>query len=236
MSTETTLRELFDERVLVLDGAMGTMIQRQGLSEADYRGARFERHPHDLKGDTDVLALTRPDVLRAIHDAYFDAGADIAETNTFGATRIVQAEYGLADAAYEMNVAAARAARDSAREWTKRTPGKPRFVAGSIGPLNKTLSLSPSVADPGYRAVTFDEVRDAYAEQVRGLVEGGADLLLVETIFDTLNAKAALVAIEDAFDALGTRLPVMISVTITDKSGRTLSGQTVEAFWISVAH
>ncbi len=234
--SDNVLRELLARRILVLDGAMGTMVQRRGLSEADYRGARFERHGQDLKGDTDVLALTRPDVLRSIHDAYFDAGADIAETNTFGATRIVQAEYGLADAAYEMNVAAARAAVESARAWTKRTPGKPRFVAGSIGPLNKTLSLSPSVADPGFRAVTFDEVREAYAEQVRGLLEGGVDLLLVETIFDTLNAKAALVAIEDVFDSLGTRLPVMISVTITDKSGRTLSGQTVEAFWISVAH
>jgi len=234
--TETILRELLARRILVLDGAMGTMIQRRGLSEGDFRGARFERHPRDLKGNTDVLALTRPDVLRSIHDQYFDAGADIAETNTFGATTIVQAEYGLETAAYDINVAAARVAKESAREWTRRTPGKPRFVAGSIGPLNKTLSLSPSVADPGYRAVTFDQVRDAYAEQVRGLVEGGADVLLVETIFDTLNAKAAIVAIEDVFEQLGTRLPVMISVTITDKSGRTLSGQTVEAFWISVAH
>jgi 5-methyltetrahydrofolate--homocysteine methyltransferase len=234
--TETLLRELLAERILVLDGAMGTMIQRRGLSEGDFRGSRFERHPRDLKGDTDVLALTRPDVLRSIHDQYFAAGADIAETNTFGATSIVQAEYGLEDAAHDINVAAARVAKESARDWTRRTPGKPRFVAGSIGPLNKTLSLSPSVADPGYRAVTFDQVRDAYAEQVRGLVEGGVDVLLVETIFDTLNAKAAIVAIEDVFEQLGTRLPVMISVTITDRSGRTLSGQTVEAFWISIAH
>jgi 5-methyltetrahydrofolate--homocysteine methyltransferase len=234
--TEATLRELLSRRILVLDGAMGTMIQRRSLSEADFRGSRFERHPNDLKGNFDVLALTRPDVLGSIHDAYFEAGADIAETNTFGATRIVLSEYGLEDTAFEMNVAAARVARESAREWTKRTPRKPRFVAGSMGPLNKTLSLSPSVADPGYRAVTFDEVRLAYAEQVRGLVEGGVDLLLVETIFDTLNAKAALVAIEDVFEELGTRLPLMISVTITDKSGRTLSGQTVEAFWVSVAH
>jgi 5-methyltetrahydrofolate--homocysteine methyltransferase len=236
MDTDATLRELLARRILVLDGAMGTMIQRRGLSEADFRGSRFERHPNDLKGNFDVLALTRPDVLRSIHDAYFDAGADIAETNTFGATRIVLSEYGLQDTAFEMNVAAARAATESAREWTKRTPGKPRFVAGSMGPLNKTLSLSPSVSDPGFRAVTFDEVRLAYAEQARGLIEGGVDLLLVETIFDTLNAKAALVAIEDVFEELGTRLPLMISVTITDKSGRTLSGQTVEAFWISVAH
>jgi 5-methyltetrahydrofolate--homocysteine methyltransferase len=236
IDTETTLRELLRQRILVLDGAMGTMIQRRGLTEADYRGARFERHPKDLKGDTDVLALTRPDVLRAIHDEYFDAGADIAETNTFGATSIVQAEYGLEHAAYEINLAAARVAKESAVAWTKRTPRKPRFVAGSIGPLNKTLSLSPSVADPGYRAVTFDQVREAYADQVRALVEGGVDILLVETIFDTLNAKAALVAIEEVFEEKGTRLPVMISVTITDKSGRTLSGQTVEAFWVSIAH
>jgi 5-methyltetrahydrofolate--homocysteine methyltransferase len=234
--TETTLRELLGRRILVLDGAMGTMIQRRGLTEADFRGSRFERHPNDLKGNFDVLALTRPDVLRSIHDAYFEAGADIAETNTFGATRIVLSEYGLEDTAFEMNVAAARAARESALEWTRRTPGKPRFVAGSMGPLNKTLSLSPSVADPGFRAVTFDQVRLAYAEQARGLVEGGVDLLLVETIFDTLNAKAALVAIEEVFEELGTRLPLMISVTITDKSGRTLSGQTVEAFWVSIAH
>ena len=232
--TDSVLRELLDKRILVIDGAMGTMIQRRGLSEADYRGARFEHHARDLKGNMDVLALTRPDVLREIHDAYFDAGADVVETNTFGATTIVQSEYGLEAAAYDMNVAAARAARQSADEWSKR--GKRRFVAGSIGPLNKTLSLSPSVADPGYRAATFDQVRDAYAEQVRGLIEGGADVLLVETIFDTLNAKAALVAIDDVFEATGARLPVMISVTITDKSGRTLSGQTVEAFWTSVAH
>ena len=234
--TEAKLREFLARRILVLDGAMGTMIQRRGLTEADFRGSRFERHPNDLKGNFDVLALTRPDVLGSIHDAYFEAGADIAETNTFGATRIVLSEYGLQDTAFEMNVAAARTAVESARAWTKRTPGKPRFVAGSMGPLNKTLSLSPSVSDPGYRAVTFDEVRLAYAEQVRGLIEGGVDLLLVETIFDTLNAKAALVAIEDVFEELGTRLPLMISVTITDKSGRTLSGQTVEAFWVSVGH
>ena len=234
--TDTVLREILSRRIFVLDGAMGTMLQRKGLTEADFRGARFERHPSDLKGNYDAIALSRPDLLRDVHDAYFDAGADLAETNTFGATRIVQAEYGLQGFAYDINVAAARAAVESARAWTKRTPRKPRFVAGSMGPLNKTLSLSPSVADPGFRAVTFDEVRDAYAEQVRGLIEGGVDVLLVETIFDTLNAKAALVAIEDVFEALGTRLPVMISVTITDKSGRTLSGQTVEAFWISVAH
>jgi 5-methyltetrahydrofolate--homocysteine methyltransferase len=234
--TDSTLRELLERRILVLDGAMGTMIQRRGLSEADYRGARFASHGRDLKGDMDVLALTRPDVLGAIHEEYLAAGADIIETNTFGATTIVQSEYGLEAAAYDINVESARIARRCADAWSKKTPGKPRFVAGSIGPLNKTLSLSPSVADPGYRAATFDQVRDAYAEQVRGLVEGGADILLVETIFDTLNSKAALVAIEEVAAATGRRLPVMISVTITDKSGRTLSGQTVEAFWTSVAH
>jgi 5-methyltetrahydrofolate--homocysteine methyltransferase len=234
--TESTLRDLLSRRILVLDGAMGTMIQRRGLAEADFRGQRFERHGHDLKGNFDALALTRPDVLRAVHDAYLDAGADLVETNTFNATSIVQSEYGLAPCAYEINVAAARIAKDAASAWTKRTPDKPRFVAGAMGPLNKTLSLSPSVADPGYRAVTFDQVREAYADQTRGLLEGGADLLLVETIFDTLNAKAALCAIEDVFEEKGVRVPVMISVTITDRSGRTLSGQTVEAFWISVAH
>jgi 5-methyltetrahydrofolate--homocysteine methyltransferase len=230
------LQELLRKRILVLDGAMGTMIQRRGLTEADFRGSRFANHPRDLKGDSDVIALSRPDVLRSIHDAYFEAGADIAETNTFGATRIVQAEYDLQDAAFDMNVAAARAAKESAIAWSARTPGKPRFVAGSMGPLNKTLSLSSNVNDPGHRAVTFDEVRDAYAEQVRGLIEGGVDLLLLETVTDTLNAKAAIVAMEDVFDELGVRLPLMISLTIIDKSGRTLSGQTVEAFWVSVAH
>jgi 5-methyltetrahydrofolate--homocysteine methyltransferase len=234
--TDTILREVMSRRILVLDGAMGTLIQRRELSEGDFRGARFERHPRDLKGDNDLLVLTRPDVVRAVHDAYFDAGADLIETNTFNSTSIVQADYGLQEYAHELNVAAARIAKECAREWTKRTPKKPRFVAGAIGPLNKTLSLSPSVADPGYRAVTFDEVREAYAEQMRGLVEGGADLFLLETFIDTLNAKAALVAVEDVFEEMGVRLPVIVSMTITDKSGRTLSGQTVEAFWISIAH
>jgi 5-methyltetrahydrofolate--homocysteine methyltransferase len=234
--TESLLRDLLSRRILVLDGAMGTMLQRHGLGEADFRGARYASHHKDLKGNSDVVVLSRPEVVRSIHDDYFEAGADIAETNTFGATAIVQADYDLQAHAHEMNVAAARIAKESARAWTARTPKKPRFVAGSMGPLNKTLTLSPSVNDPAFRAVTFDEVREAYAEQARGLIEGGADLLLVETIFDTLNAKAALVAIEDVFEERGERLPVMISVTITDKSGRTLSGQTVEAFWISVAH
>ncbi len=234
--TETILRELLNRRILVLDGAMGTLLQQRRLTEGDFRGSRFERHTHDLKGDYDVLVLTRPDIVRTAHDAYFGAGADLVETITFNSTSIVQADYGLEDQAYEMNVAATRIAKESAREWTKRTPKKPRFVAGAVGPLNKTLSLSPSVADPGYRAVTFDQVREAYAEQLRGLVDGGADLLLFETFIDTLNAKAALVAVQDVFEERGTTLPVIISMTITDRSGRTLSGQTVEAFWISVAH
>jgi 5-methyltetrahydrofolate--homocysteine methyltransferase len=226
----------------VLDGAMGTMIQRHRLSEADYRGERFRDHARDLKGDNDLLCLTRPDVVLGIHREYLDAGADLIETNTFNATPVSQADYGLESFAYELNVAAARLAKQAAAEFTARTPEQPRFVAGAIGPMNKTLSISPDVNDPAFRAVTFDQVRDAYREQVRGLLDGGADILLVETIFDTLNAKAAIVAIEGEFDSRAagdpawTEPPVMISVTITDKSGRTLSGQTIDAFWVSVAH
>jgi 5-methyltetrahydrofolate--homocysteine methyltransferase len=237
MSTvEEHLRDLFRRRILLLDGAMGTMIQRAKLGEADYRGARFAAHPHDLKGDSDVLVLTRPDVIRSVHDAYLDAGADIIETNTFGATAIAQADYKLESAAYEMNVAGARIAKEATAAFTAKDPTKPRFVAGSIGPTNRTLSISPNVNDPAFRAVTFDQVKTAYVEQVRGLLDGGADVLLVETIFDTLNAKAALVAVDEVFAQRGARVPVMISVTITDKSGRTLSGQTVDAFWTSVMH
>lgn len=233
---EAKLRALAKERILILDGAMGSMIQPYKLSEEDFRGARFRNHDHDLKGDSDVLVLTRPDVIAQIHEAYLEAGSDIIETNTFGATRIAQADYKLEESVYDMNVAAARIAKECCEKWTKKTPEKPRFVAGSIGPMNRALSLSPDVNDPGFRSVTFDQVRDAYAEQVEGLMDGGADLLLVETIFDTLNAKACLVAIERVFTKRGSRLPVMISVTITDKSGRTLSGQTIEAFYTSVAH
>ncbi|HVY49501.1 MAG TPA: methionine synthase [Minicystis sp.] len=236
MSTVDTLKELFARRILVLDGAMGTMIQRLGLDEAGFRGARLAAHAVDLRGDSDVISLTQPEALRSIHDAYLEAGADVVETNTFGATSIVQAEYKLEALAYEMNVVSARVAKEAALAWTARTPGKPRFVAGAIGPLNKTLSLSPDVNDPAFRAVTFDEVKRSYAEQVRGLLDGGADLLLVETIFDTLNAKAALVAAREVLDERKIDVPISISVTITDKSGRTLSGQTLEAFWISVAH
>jgi len=232
----TRLESLLAERILVLDGAMGTMIQRHGLAEGDYRGERFARHSHDLRGDNDVLVLTRPDVVAGIHDAYLAAGADLIETNTFNATAIAQADYGLGPLVREINVAAARLARAAADAWTGRTPERPRFVAGAIGPTNKTLSISPDVNDPTFRSVTFDAMRDAYAEQVRGLVEGGCDLLLIETIFDTLNAKAALVAIEDVFAEARVRLPLMISVTITDRSGRTLSGQTIDAFYTAIAH
>src|SRR5262245_49782232 len=244
--TKTTLERLLAERIVVLDGAMGTMIQRRQLTEADFRGERFRSHAHDLKGDMDVLVLTRPDVISDIHHEYLAAGADIIETNTFNGTSIVQADYGLAPLAYELNVEAAKLARAAADEWTGRTPGKPRFVAGSIGPMNKTLSISPDVNNPSFRAATFDQVKDAFKEQVRGLIDGGCDVLLLETIFDTLNAKAAIVGIEELYEeiesAMGDRrspidrLPLMISVTVTDKSGRTLSGQTIDAFWVSIAH
>ena len=228
------LGDLLTRRILILDGAMGTMVQRHQLVEADYRGERFAAHGKDLKGNNDLLCLTRPDVIGGIHAEYLAAGADILETNTFNATRVSQAEYGLADLAYELNVEGARLARRVADEYS--TPDKPRFVAGVLGPTSRTCSLSPDVNDPGFRNITFDALVADYLEAVRGLVEGGADLLLVETIFDTLNAKAALYAIETFFDQAGRRWPVMISGTITDASGRTLSGQTAEAFWNSLRH
>ncbi len=230
------LPDLLARRILVLDGAMGTMVQGQGLREADFRGERFATHPRDLAGNTDVLVLTRPDVIRSIHDAYLAAGADIIETCTFTATAIAQADYGLEAHVRELNLAAARLAVAAASAWTARTPDRPRFVAGSVGPTNKTLSISPDVNDPSARAVTFDQVRAAYLTQIEGLIEGGCHALLIETIFDTLNAKAAIVAAEEAFAHLGVRLPVLLSATITDRSGRTLSGQTIDAFWVSVAH
>ncbi|MBI5861991.1 MAG: methionine synthase [Rhodocyclales bacterium] len=230
----TELRTLLAQRILILDGAMGTMVQQHGLVEADYRGTRFLAHGKDLKGNNDLLCLTRPDVIRGIHEAYLAAGADILETNSFNATRISQAEYGLAGLAFELNVAAAQLARAAADKFS--TPDKPRFVAGVLGPTSRTASLSPDVNDPGARNVTFDALVADYIESVRGLTEGGADILLVETIFDTLNAKAALFAIEQFFDEAGRRWPVMISGTITDASGRTLSGQTAEAFWNSLRH
>jgi 5-methyltetrahydrofolate--homocysteine methyltransferase len=235
-STASLLSALLARRILVLDGAMGTMVQQRRLAEADFRGARFASHPRDLKGDNDVLVLTRPDVISAIHDEYLAAGADIIETCTFNATAIAQADYGLELVVREMNAAAARLARQAADAWTARTPQRPRFVAGAVGPTNRTLSMSPDVNDSSFRAVTFDQLREAYAEQIRGLVEGGCHVLLIETIFDTLNAKAAILAAGDVFEETGTDLPLMLSVTITDKSGRTLAGQTVDAFWTSVAH
>ena len=235
MSDEATtqgLKELLEQRIVFFDGAMGTMIQRAGLVEADFRAERFADHPSSLQGNNDLLVLTRPDVIRDIHLAYLDAGADIVETNTFNANAFSQADYELQSVVYELNVAAARLAKEA----TASRPERPCFVAGAIGPLNKTLSLSPDVNDPGFRALTFDQAREAYAEQVRGLIDGGSDLLLVETIFDTLNAKAALRAIDEVFDEKGVRLPIVLSVTIVDRSGRTLSGQTVEAFYASIEH
>ena len=230
---------LLDRRILILDGAMGTMIQEHRLTEDDFRGppaCGFAGHAHDVKGDADLLSLTQPDMIRAIHDAYFDAGADIVETNTFSATAIAQHDYGLASRARDMNREAARLARERADAWTARTPDRPRFVAGALGPTNRTASISPDVHDPAARNVTFDALADAYREAAAGLVEGGADLLLVETVFDTLNAKAALFGIATLFEELGARLPLIVSGTITDASGRTLSGQTPEAFWNSVRH
>jgi 5-methyltetrahydrofolate--homocysteine methyltransferase len=238
------LPEILSRRIVILDGAMGTMIQRFRLGEDQYRGKgyggadgagdRFLDFPGDLKGNNELLSLTRPDVIASIHDGYLAAGADLIETNTFGATRVAQEDYGMADLAREMNLASARLARQACDRHS--TPDHPRFAAGALGPTPKTASISPDVNDPGARNVTFEELRASYYEQVEALVEGGVDVLLVETIFDTLNAKAALFAIEEFFEASGERLPVMISGTVTDASGRVLSGQTVTAFWASVRH
>ncbi len=230
------LRALFAERVVVLDGAMGTMIQSHGLGEADFRGTRLRDHPRDLKGDNDLLCLTRPDIVEGIHAAYFAAGADIVETNTFNATSISQSDYQTGSLVQEINTAAVSLARRAAREAESAAPGRRCFVAGAMGPTNRTLSMSPDVNRPDYRAVTWDELAAAYTEQARALAAAGVDALLLETIFDTLNAKAALFALEGLFDELGRRIPVMVSVTITDASGRTLSGQTIEAFYASIAH
>ncbi|MGO8954145.1 MAG: homocysteine S-methyltransferase family protein [Rhodomicrobium sp.] len=230
------LRKAAAERILILDGAMGTMIQRHRLTEADYRGERFKDWPRDLKGNNDLLVLTQPDIVRGIHEAYFEAGADIAETNTFNAQAVSMADYGMEALAFEINVAAAKLARDAADKYTAMTPEKPRFVAGAIGPTNRTASLSPDVNNPGFRNISFDELAAAYGEQTRGLIEGGVDAILIETVFDTLNAKAAGFAVKETFDAMGVELPLMISGTITDLSGRNLSGQTPEAFWYSLRH
>ncbi|MCF6213992.1 MAG: homocysteine S-methyltransferase family protein [Flavobacteriaceae bacterium] len=224
------------KRILILDGAMGTMIQRFNFSEADFRGTQFKDFKHPLKGNNDLLSITQPEAIKSIHRAYFEAGADIVETNTFSATTIAMADYYLEDYAYQLNFESAKIAKEVADEYKVKTPKQPRFVAGSIGPTNRTASMSPKVEDPAFRNITFDDLYKAYKQQVAGLLDGGADLLLVETIFDTLNAKAALFAIEDIKAARKIDIPIMVSGTITDASGRTLSGQTVEAFLISVSH
>ncbi|MEP6803463.1 MAG: homocysteine S-methyltransferase family protein, partial [Flavobacterium sp.] len=231
-----TIQEAIKKNILILDGAMGTMLQRYNFSEEDFRGERFKDFPHPLKGNNDLLSITQPQAIRDVHAAYYEAGADIVETNTFSGTTIGMADYFLEDLVYELNYESAKIAREVADEFTAKNPEKPRFVAGSIGPTNRTASMSPDVNDPGYRAVTFDDLRIAYKQQVEALMDGGCDLLLVETIFDTLNAKAALFAIEEVKDDRNIDIPIMVSGTITDASGRTLSGQTVEAFLISVSH
>jgi 5-methyltetrahydrofolate--homocysteine methyltransferase len=229
---------ILEERILVLDGAMGTMIQRYDLTEEDFRNDSLRDHPKSLKGNNDLLSITRPDIITAIHEEYLAVGSDIIETNTFSATSIAQEDYGLeADNwIYQLNFQSGKLAKEAAVKYSGLTPDKPRFVAGSIGPTNRTASISPDVNDPGFRAVTFDQLKEAYKLQVKGLIEGGVDILLVETVFDTLNAKAALFGIQEQFDESGTTLPIMVSGTITDASGRTLSGQTTEAFLISISH
>jgi len=231
-----SIYDTLKKKILVLDGAMGTMIQRYKLEEEDFRKGWFEKHDFPLKGNNDLLSLTRPDIIKAIHAAYFEAGADIAETNTFSGTTIAQADYHLEDYVWDINFQSAKIAREVADEFTAKNPDKPRYVAGSIGPTNRTASISPDVNDPGFRAISFDELVTAYKQQVEALMEGGVDLLLVETVFDTLNAKAALFAIDEVFEAKGKKLPIMVSGTITDQSGRTLTGQTTEAFLISISH
>lgn len=230
------IEDILKERILILDGAMGTMIQRHHLEEADFRGEKFKDHPYPLKGNNDILSITRPDIIKDIHRQYLEAGADVIETNTFSGTTIAQADYHLEDHVYELNYQSARIAREVADEFTKKEPHKPRFVAGAMGPTNKTASLSPEVNNPGFRAVTFDQLAVAFKQQARALIDGGVDLLLLETIIDTLNAKAALFAIQELFEETGKQVPIMVSGTITDASGRTLSGQTTEAFLISVSH
>jgi 5-methyltetrahydrofolate--homocysteine methyltransferase len=231
----SAIEAIAQDRIIIMDGGWGSLIQEYKLDEADFRGARFADHSHPLKGDNDLLVLTRPDIVEAIHTQYLDAGADITSTNTFNATTISQADYALEPIVRELNVQAARIARQACDAFEAQD-GRPRLVAGAVGPTNKTLSLSPDVNDPARRDVSFAQLKDAYREQIEGLIEGGADLILIETIFDTLNAKAAIFAAHEAFDESGVSLPLMISGTITDLSGRTLSGQTVEAFWHSVRH
>ncbi len=230
------IQEILEERVLILDGAMGTMLQRYKFTEADFRGERFKDWKHPLQGNNDLLSLTQPQAIAEVHRKYFEAGADIVETNTFSGTTIAMADYHMQELVYELNYESARIAKEVAKEFTEKEPQKPRFIAGSIGPTNKTASMSPDVNDPGFRAISFDELRLAYKEQVEALLDGGCDLLLVETIFDTLNAKAALFAIEEVKEERAIEVPIMVSGTITDASGRTLSGQTAEAFLISISH
>jgi 5-methyltetrahydrofolate--homocysteine methyltransferase len=232
----TNIEKTLKDKILVLDGAMGTMLQEYKFTEEDFRTERFKEHPCPLQGNNDLLSLTQPEAIKEIHRKYFEAGADIVETNTFSSTSIGMSDYQMESLVYELNYESARLAKEVAEEFTKQNPNKPRFVAGSIGPTNRTASMSPDVNDPGYRAVTFDDLVEAYSEQVQGLVEGGSDVLLVETIFDTLNAKAALFAIDALKEKNNWEIPVMVSGTITDASGRTLSGQTVESFAISVSH
>ena len=234
--TAATLAAIARERILIIDGAMGTMIQRHKLDEAGYRGTRFEDWHRDVKGNNDLLVLSQPDIIAGIHAEYLAAGADIIETNTFNAQKISMADYGMESLSFEINVAAARLARAAVDAQNARTPDRPRFVAGAVGPTNRTASISPDVNNPGFRNTSFDELVDAYSEQVRGLIEGGSDLIMIETVFDTLNAKAAGFATLAVFDEVGVTLPIIISGTITDRSGRTLSGQTAEAFWYSMQH
>lgn len=236
MHLREKLGKQLEDRILILDGAMGTMIQNFKLTEEDYRGSEYREHPHPLQGNNDLLSVTQPGIIREIHNRFLEAGADIIETNTFNANRISMADYHMEDQVGIINQAAVQIARTAADEWTKKTPSKPRYVAGSIGPTNKTASISPDVNNPGYRGVTFQELVGAYKEQCAALIQAGVDLLLVETVFDTLNCKAALFAIMELFDDIGLEYPVMVSGTITDASGRTLSGQTVEAFWNSIRH
>ena len=232
----STLKNILKDRILILDGAMGTMIQRHNFTEDDYRGEQFKEYHTSVKGNNDMLSLTQPEAIKEIHRQYFNAGADIVETNTFSSTTIAMADYDMEEYVYELNYQSAKIAREVADEFKETEPDKPRFVAGSIGPTNRTASMSPDVNDPGYRAVTFDDLRLAYKQQVGALIDGGVDVLLVETIFDTLNAKAALFAIEEVNEERNLQVPIMVSGTITDASGRTLSGQTAEAFLISISH
>lgn len=236
MKNSEALYKAISERILILDGAMGTMIQKYDLTEEDFRGEQFKDWEHPLKGNNDMLSITKPEVIEEIHRAYLEAGADIIETNTFSGTTIAMADYHMEDFVYELNYQSAKIARKACDDYTVKDPSKPRFVAGAIGPTNRTASLSPDVNDPGYRAITFEDLRIAYKQQAEALLDGGADILLVETIFDTLNAKAALFAIDEIQNERNIRIPIMVSGTITDASGRTLSGQTAEAFLISVSH